>query len=238
MPEVPPEAAEVLDRLESMLRSAFGEALGPLTLYGSLAKGGFDSATSDIDIVIELRDPAARVDDIGRIHREMAATGRLGKLIQASYVDPKDPDHVVVGFNNGRWRSRDVPLGAVARRQLGRVVDDEELIDEMEFNVRQYWAGRARKPWLWIANVWTDLAVLTYPRILITLSTGQVVPKQEAAEWLAVASPRWAALAEDARGNRMGRLRRWRMMVAFVSDMQRQCERGLVAVGRPRPSAS
>lgn len=237
--DIPPEAAEVLGRFESMLRSSFGEAVGALSLYGSVARGGFDPARSDIDVVIELDDPASRVEALARIHSELAATGRLGKLLQASYVDPRaDPDQVVVGFNDGRWRSRDQPLGAVTRRQLGRPVDDEEIIDEMAYNIREYWAAKARKPWLWIANVWTDLAVLTYPRILITLSTGQIVTKQDAADWLAVASPQWLPLIEDARGQRMGRLRRWRMMVSFVSVMQAEGERRLVALGRRRPPAS
>lgn len=55
---VPAEIAQALVRLRDALQERLGDTLASLTLYGSAARGGFQAAVSDINLLIVL----ARVD--------------------------------------------------------------------------------------------------------------------------------------------------------------------------------
>lgn len=71
MPDVHPEAEEILDRLVEDQHALFGDDLVGTYLFGSAATGDFEPGVSDVDTVAVLRsDPTAQqLSDLDALHR-------------------------------------------------------------------------------------------------------------------------------------------------------------------------
>src|ERR671915_1924807 len=85
-----PEVQALLDVLLAGIRDALGDDLVGVYLRGSLALGGFDAATSDIDLLVVVERP---VDDAGMhaladLHARIArGANRYADRLEVSYVD-------------------------------------------------------------------------------------------------------------------------------------------------------
>jgi hypothetical protein len=115
----------------------------------------------------------------------------------------------------------------------------------MHENLSVYWAARAARPWLFLFDSMVDFAVLTLPRILHTLETGEIISKRAAASWLERRCPEWRSLVADTRGRFYplrssvrwrGRVRRAIATRRFVLAMIERGEGGR-AGGRVRTSS-
>jgi predicted nucleotidyltransferase len=79
----------MLGRLDGGARAVLGRQFAGLYLYGSLATGGFDPATSDIDflVVTEGALDEAAVDALREMHEELSRDGgKWAAKLEGAYV--------------------------------------------------------------------------------------------------------------------------------------------------------
>jgi predicted nucleotidyltransferase len=87
---IPPEVSPLLDALLSGVRDALGDNLLGFYLRGSLALGGFDAVTSDVDILVatERRVSDAEFDALAGLYARIpAGENQYGRSYEVSYVD-------------------------------------------------------------------------------------------------------------------------------------------------------
>jgi hypothetical protein len=236
----------LLEDYASRLRTVLGDALTGIYLHGSFVLDAFDERSSDIDFVTVIERVLApqEISAIGNIHRRLSLN-RWGRRMDGIYAVRNDlalPDAPrFLHVHHGWLRRRMHPLPIAARLLLhehGAVVTGPParnhfapvspalLRDEMQFNLNTYWAGKAARPWLFLADATVDFAVTTLPRIIHTLEHGTIISKQQGLVLLDDRFPEWRDLSEDVcsrRGRRsvvpFGSPARARRTVAFIRSM-------------------
>ncbi len=203
------------------LDESFGSRRIGLYVHGSIALHDFDPRTSDVDFLAVLAGGIGAEDlrTIRGLHRRLLRTDPEARRLEGMYVPEADaalPNFVRPHpyVKQGRLRTRGHRVGPTARalvRERGlavagpapvdvfREVPPDAIREEMDFNLNVYWAGRARRPYLFLFDRMADFAVLTVPRILHTLETGSMISKRRAADYLDARFPEWAHLVRDVR---------------------------------------
>ena len=220
-----PEINAQLEALLSGAQSVLGRLFVGLYLYGSLASGDFDAATSDVDFLVVTASeiPSAQVPALEAMHARLAAgANKWAKKLEGRYLplpalrrlNPADPPRPCLNegqFYLGRQESDWVIQRHILREQ-GVTVAGPSLqawIDPVQPDeLRRAVAGILREWWLpFIESSDPRLrrsdyqahAVLTMCRALHTLKSGAIVSKPAAARWAqrALGEP-WPALIERA----------------------------------------
>jgi hypothetical protein len=90
-PDLPPEVIPLLDELTAGIRAALGENIVGVYLRGSLALGGFDPATSDVDLLVVTERPVSKVESeaLAALHNRIPPTNAdgAGRRYEVSYID-------------------------------------------------------------------------------------------------------------------------------------------------------
>lgn len=212
------DVSEFLDAYRSAICDALGASCRGIYVVGSLPRGAFDPGRSDIDLVVLVGEPVGGVAE-GRIqsaHRALLRNHPLARRMAGCFVWHEENDWLSVWFHGGRlgWRRRN-GLGAVMRRELhrhatvlfgvepGDVFPEAtrgQLEAEMKCNLFEYWLPKVRWEWgRFFFDEGVDFAVLTLPRILYTLETGELITKPQAAAWIERRFPHWRELVADVR---------------------------------------
>lgn len=92
---LPPEVAQALAELGTALRNTAGDNLLGLILYGGLARGRYNPDTSDINVVVLLRDAAA--PSIARIAAPLRDAWRA-KRVEPMIITPNELTRLAVAF--------------------------------------------------------------------------------------------------------------------------------------------
>ena len=92
---LPPDVARALDELGSALRGAAGDNLLGLILYGGLARGRYNPQTSDINVVVLLRDASA--SSIARIAEPLRTAWRA-KRVEPMIITPNELPRLALAF--------------------------------------------------------------------------------------------------------------------------------------------
>jgi hypothetical protein len=234
----------LLDDYALRLRMVLGDAFTGIYLHGSIALDAFDERSSDIDFVTVMERVLVpkEISAIGNIHRRLCLN-RWGRRMDGIYAVrnelalPDAPRFLHVHHGWLRRRMHRLPIAArlllhehgaaVAGpppRDLFAPVSLALLRDEMQFNLNSYWAGKAARPWLFLADATVDFAVTTLPRIIHTLEHGTIISKQQGLVLLDDRFPEWRDLSEDVRSRRGMRSvapfgSRARRTVAFIRAM-------------------
>lgn len=198
----------VLEKLLAGARAALGERLVGLYLYGSLASGDFDPATSDVDFVGVTAGalPAAELAALAALHERLAAEPGWAAKLEGSYIAQAalrryDP------FDQTAWptlNERQFYLGphgwdwVIQRhvlREQGLVVSGPPLApqidpvgpDDLRQAVREllrsWWAPMLARPDRLDDPAYQAYAILSMCRALHALDSGTIVSKPRAAEW-------------------------------------------------------
>jgi predicted nucleotidyltransferase len=224
LPTGRPEVDAALRRLLTGVAEALGEQLVGLYLYGSLASGDFDPATSDLDFLVLTDGPLAptRVDALARLHARLLASGdRWAAHLEGSYLplaelprwrrDGPEIPHVNEGrfylARHGpdwviqRWVLRTYPL-AVHGPPLPDLVEPvgpDEIRASVAETLRAWWAPMLADPARLATPEYRAFAVLTMCRAWHALAGGAIVSKPAAAAWAREqADRRWADLIDAA----------------------------------------
>ncbi len=209
MPDLPAEIAALVDEAVAGAAAVLNNGLVGGYLVGSLAGGGFDEH-SDIDLIVVTAADVSQAEfsALAALHDRLLATGGCwATQLDASYVpagalrrfDPAWNVHPHIDRGDAGQRlewSRHDEDWLVQRRQLATTaitvtgpppatrvdpVSDGELRAAMRATLDGWWAGiAARRPPM-AHRGQQSYTVLTLCRIALTLATGEVAPKHEAA---------------------------------------------------------
>jgi Domain of unknown function (DUF4111) len=227
-----------VNRVVEGLRDALGDSLGnePAGLYvsGSLALGGFDPPSSDIDVLVAtaaMPDEAV-IQRLAALHATLTAAGGWAARLEVVYLpvttlrryDPSDQTSYPIAASGRAFAlGRQSPTWVLDRwvaRGHGLVVAGPRpstLIDPigpqaLQAAVRKLllglWAGQLQGPvpaWLRPRSD-QAFAVLSMCRALYCLEHGKVVSKPAAAAWASQQlGPPWPELVARALGWRADR---------------------------------
>jgi hypothetical protein len=220
-----PAIDAVLGRLLSGSRRVLRDDFFGMYLFGSLASGGFNDETSDIDFVVVTRSAigAQTAAALAGLNREVQANGApwAGKL-EGSFMplgvfaDPPPDAALYPTIGMGGWfgpdhkgieralqrhllRADGIVLAGPAPETFIAPVSAEALRRETLDLLRDWWAPQLDDPTRIRKRGYQAYAVLTMCRALYTLETGGLASKPEAARWARQRLPeRWHGLIDRA----------------------------------------
>jgi predicted nucleotidyltransferase len=210
--------------LRAELQTILGDKLVGLYVFGSLATGAFERATSDVDLVAALTSDLdqAQCERLARMHSGIArqfpdwddrvevgylALDKLRRLRPGdtfALISPGEPFHVKAAEND--WR-----FNLYILREHGFAVvgpPPDTLIDPISAEDLQGWLRPMMQEWRdWLGE--TDLIhrrtyqghmIITMCRNLYLFHNGRIASKRQATAWAMHALPQWAWLIRDALG--------------------------------------
>lgn len=210
-----------LAKVQTVLR----EKLVGFYLYGSLALGDFDPASSDIDFLVVTTEELSGelLEHLRDMHASIASSGlRYAKRLEGSYIprallrryDPHHARHPGIGVDwefhvaqhGSNWiierhilRERGVVVWGPSPRTLIDAIPPHELRQAVCEQVRDFWHAQLDGPEWLRPRDYQSFAVLTLCRALHTLSQGTVVSKPAAAAWARQAlDPTWRPIIDRA----------------------------------------
>ena len=241
---LPPAVAALLARLEEDVRAALGAQFSGLYLYGSLAMGDFNPATSDVDfLVVTDGAPAeAAVARLRALHEALWAGGlKWADKLEGTYLpraalpryDPDGPPWPTV--NEGRFylaphgpdwviqrhvlRTWPRALSGPPLRPWMNPLTPDDIRQAVAALVRGWWVDVLTGPQLERSD-YQAYAMQTMCRALVALETGQILSKPAAAARIRAAQPDRAALIDAAQAWLPGEpFNRRDAVAAFVSDV-------------------
>jgi predicted nucleotidyltransferase len=220
-----------VNRAVERLRDGAAEALGtgPVGVYlcGSLALGGFDRSSSDVDVLVATaRMPSqAAIDRLAALHAALRAAGGWTARLETVYLpvatlrryDPADRRRYPIAPSDreltlggqgptwvlDRWIAREhgLVVAGPAPRTLIDPIAPAQLRAAARANLLDFWAGQLDGPapaWLRPRN-YQAFAVLSLCRARYTMEHGTVVSKPAAAAWASRRfDPPWPELVARA----------------------------------------
>lgn len=218
------EVDAVLGLLATELDALLGRRLFGLYLYGSLAIGDFDRATSDIDFLVVTTDELDSSDhaDIEAMHdRVWSRGGPWAQRLEGSYLPLselpvwRNDGTLRAWVNEGKFflrphhddwviqrhvlREHGVIVSGPPIAALLEPVDAAALRDAVRGILGSWWAARVDDPAILRSPPYQRFAVLTMCRALHALDHGEIASKPVAARWAAAhLGPPWTELIERA----------------------------------------
>ena len=217
---VPVRLRPALGAYVDALHEAFPERVYALSLYGSLALGGFVEHTSDIDFLTVMVGQISENDQdaIKTLHQKLRRVDRWASRLDGEYAEldqieagELDVPCLFVADGSLSGRREVSKAGWLTLLQCGvSVIGPEpaafvpdvpwvDLEQEMWNNLHSYWLPRADSRWLFLSSAWVAFAVLTLCRILYTMERHSVTSKPAAAEYaLGILPVEWHRLIHEA----------------------------------------
>ncbi|HEY8768507.1 MAG TPA: aminoglycoside adenylyltransferase domain-containing protein [Dehalococcoidia bacterium] len=211
--DLPPEVAPLIDALLAGFRDALGDNIVGVYLRGSLALGGFDPATSDVDLLVvtERQVSEAECGALAALHGRIPPTHAdvSGRRYEVSYIDkaaikrfrpderchPRSGDDAPFEWYEHRqnwmlerWAVREhgVILVGPDPKTLIDPITPEEIREAVASELRirvDDWASGEPTP-VWLLHRGAQVfEVETVCRALHTLSTAELRTKAEAVAW-------------------------------------------------------
>jgi hypothetical protein len=219
-PRIPACLYKALRVYTAALRDAFPERVYAVSLYGSLALGGFSEHSSDVDFLTVMVGHITEDDQmiIRNLHQDIAHadpwTSRMdGEYIELEQAEAGEFDAPCLFVAHGRLAGRREvsKAGWLTLLQCGISVAGPEpaafvpevpwpdLEQEMDDNLNVYWTAHADAHLLFLGSSWVAFAVLTLCRIMYTLDRHAVTSKPAAAGYaLGVLPVKWHQLIREA----------------------------------------
>lgn len=227
-----PDVNTILKSLLLSVQAVLQDRFIGMYLYGSLASGGFDPNSSDIDFLVvttaEIRDEVLAA--LVAMHARIAASDSKWAIqLEGSYIskdalrryDPAHRLHPHIDRGGGELRieqhDSDWVIQRYILREYGVVIEGpalDTLIDPISPDELQravlsllnmWWEPMLRNPVPLQHAGYRSYAVMTMCRVLYTLQHSQIVPKGAAARWAEQSlDERWRPLIELAATERNG----------------------------------
>lgn len=219
---IPPLIQPLLDAYLQALEPLH-DHIYSIYIYGSIALGAFEELESDIDIVVLTQGKwtAQELGQLRLIHKRLMKEYAQGKRLAPMYVPLEDIGklnaakapypyasdgmfHAAGHFdlNAVTWwtlQHQGICLCGPESSTLPLMVAWTDVLDAMRYNLDTYWAGKARKPRLFLFDVWVTTAVATLCRILTAIEEGEIIAKSAALKrWRDRFPARWQRLIDEA----------------------------------------
>jgi hypothetical protein len=222
-----------------------------LLVAGSLATGDYLPRVSDLDLVALVDGPVdgERQAVLADVHRRLDSGSGAGFALGCVYVDTAavaDPAVRHPTWTHGLLVQR--ILSGITRAELARhgwavfgrppaevfpAVSDDDIRAAARAELAGYWAWAARRPWLWLDPVITDLGLTSMARGRHALAHGELLTKTRAVE--RAHAPAWlrAQLGARRRGEAVSSPRLRSGAVAWVDAVRTVAAARRAATGRP-----
>ena len=228
------------------IHDALGGQVVGAYLHGSLATGGFDPQSSDVDFVVATREAlsAGERDRLESRHTAIAGSElRWATNVEGSYIplaalrrhDPGDCCFPVlrsdgsfgIDGHGAEWiiqryviRQYGVVLCGPSPETLIDPISPDDLRKAARQTLREWWAPQLRDSHRIEDDHYQAYAVQTMCRAHYTVIEGDVVPKPQAVLWcLERVDRRWHGLIERAQAWRMGdSMDAFQETLAFMRD--------------------
>lgn len=214
------EINSLLEMLVSQIETVLGSHLVGVYLYGSLVWGDFDTAISDIDLMVATATPLneQQFSDLEQLHLEFITHyPRWKDRIEIAYVSlaalqtfktqsshiavisPGEPFHLKTAgidwlINWYMVRQKGVVLRGVAPQTIIPEISKAEFIEA----VREQAEGWAQYIYEMRRRPQQAYGILTLCRALYACTFAEQVSKKQAALWAAQALPEWTSLIQNA----------------------------------------
>lgn len=217
---IPARLNHALRAYVDALHEAFPERVYALSLYGSLALGGFIEHTSDIDFLTVMVGEISEDDQLAikTLHQKLRRVdpwvSRLdGEYAELDQIEAGELDTPCLFVADGSLAGRREvsKAGWLTLVQCGiSVIGPEpatfipdvpwaDIAQEMSDNLGGYWVPKADSRCLFLSSAWLSFAVLTLCRILYTMDRHTVTSKPAAAEYaLGILPAQWHRLIREA----------------------------------------
>ncbi|WP_243652919.1 nucleotidyltransferase domain-containing protein [Tumebacillus sp. BK434] len=215
----------MLETYNRLLQAAsFAEAVHGVYLYGSIALGAYEAATSDIDFITVLKREftSPEREELERLHHRLQTAHPLasrmdGMYIALPYLGRLNPDIPAYCFTHagefhraGHWdinhvtwwllQHRGITIAGPDASTLPLAVRGDDLHAAMMYNLHSYWPRRLQLLEGMEAADPADIAdaVLTLCRIAYTLAHRDILSKPQALQHaLDTADEKWHGLLRD-----------------------------------------
>ena len=191
-------------------------------IYGSIALDAFEEQESDIDIIALTQGEwtSRELRQLEAMHAQLLREHRLSKRLDAQYLPLRDlgkhgktapypmlRDGKFVPAAHGdlnavTWwitKHQGIRLLGPERSALPLEVTWKDVLAAMRFNLDGYWAGKAKRPYLFWFDSWAMTAVATLCRILTAIEEGEIIAKSPALKrWRGRLTERWQLLLDEA----------------------------------------
>jgi len=217
---IPARLRPALGAYVDSLHEAFPDRVYAVSLYGSLALGGFVERASNIDFLTVMVGQISEDDQIviKTLHQQLRRVDRWASRLDGEYAEldqieagELDTPCLFVADGSLAGRREVSKAGWLTLVQCGITVIGPEpaafipnvpwadLQQEMAYNLDVYWAPKAASRWLFLSSAWVAFAVLTLCRILYTMDNHAVTSKSAAAEYaLGILPAEWHQLIHEA----------------------------------------
>jgi predicted nucleotidyltransferase len=216
---------EFLTKVHAILGSNF---IG-MYLYGSLALGDFDKASSDLDILVVTANPASlkEVEGLRVLHRQIGrGSGSWAHRLEVSYAprtairryDPSNNRYPLASpvspfgmiehgkdwiLNRAILREKGVVVAGPPLKILIDPVTPEEIRKTAKELLCEQWSKHVNGPDWMKPRKYQAFTVLTLCRMLYAMDTGRVATKPQAAAWaMQNLDPKWKPLIDWALAHR------------------------------------
>jgi len=251
--QIPPLIQPLLDAYLHALEPLRDHFHG-IYIYGSIALGAFEERESDIDIVALTQGEwtTQELGQLARIHKVLAKEYPLGKRLDPMYVplrhigkyNAQIPPYPYAShgkfhpagyfdLNAVTWwtiQHQGIALLGPECSVLPLEVAWEDVLGAMRYNLDTYWAGKTKKPRLFLFDVWVMTAIATLCRILTAIAEGEIISKSAAlTRWRDRLPARWQTLIDEAWRIRHAsktpslygsRIKRQRETLAFITHVR------------------
>ncbi len=219
---IPPLIQPLLDAYLIALEPLRSRFYG-IYIYGSIALGAFEERESDIDIVaLTLGEwTAQELGQLAQVHKLLVKEYPFGKRLAPMYVPlydigkynadispypyASDGKFYPVGYfdlNAVTWwtiKHKGICLLGPACSDLPLEIEWEDVLGAMRYNLDTYWAGKAKKPYLFLSDYWVMTTVATLCRILTAIEEGEIIAKSAAlTHWRERLPAQWHTLIDEA----------------------------------------
>jgi hypothetical protein len=207
-PTVHPKVNSVVDDLLFGVKTELGKNLIGFYLFGSLASGGFDEITSDIDFVVVIKNSLSNEEVIRlkTLNDHIQTTHvKLAKKLEGSFIpldDFKNSDSTkkYLSINTGGKlemdakdinapiqkhliREEGIVLYGISPKSFIKPVTSDQLKQATLKILNNWWKPQLTDPHRLQSREYQAYAVLTMCRMLYTLQTGEITSKPYAAYW-------------------------------------------------------
>jgi hypothetical protein len=226
-----PDIVVIMKELLADIQAVLGLHLIGLYLHGSLAYGGFNPQTSDIDflVVTDGSLPTGTFSALKEMHARLFASGiAWSQKLEGAYIpaeglrrhDPAYPPIPWLGTDGHfalerlgsdwilqRWilREKGIVVTGPPVRDMIDPVSPGDLREAVRDSLQEWWSPPFPSPQRFRSGEYQAYAVLTMCRSLYVLEHGRVASKPEAARWaMETLGEPWQALIAAAAAWRPG----------------------------------
>lgn len=221
---IPPVLQPLLDAYLCALEPLRAHFYG-IYVYGSIALGAFEEEKSDIDILALTQGEwsARELGQLEALHRQLLSTQPFGKRLEAQYLPVgylgmsrrdseiapypgvHDQHFSPAGFgdlNSVTWwvlKHKGICLLGPEPAELPFDCTWRQILLTMRYNLDVYFAGKLKRPYIYLNADAAEFAVTNLCRILSTIEDGEIVSKSASLQtWRPRLPARWQTLLNEA----------------------------------------